>query len=80
MTAPPKPRLTPAEYLAIERDAPFKSEYYRGEMFAMAGATEEHCLVKDNLAREVGYQLKAGPCRVVTSDLRVCIDATGLYT
>jgi Uma2 family endonuclease len=80
MSAVPKPRLTPAEYLALERKAAFKSEFYRGEMFAMAGASEEHCLAKDNLAREVGNQLKGGPCRVVTSDLRVKVDATGLYT
>jgi Uma2 family endonuclease len=66
--------------LAIERKADRKSEYYRGEMFAMAGASEEHSLVKDNLAREVGYQLKGGPCRVVTSDMRVKVDVTGLYT
>ncbi len=31
------PRLTEAEYLAIERAAPFKSEFFGGEMFAMAG-------------------------------------------
>lgn len=26
------------EYLEIERDAGYKSEYYNGEIFAMAGA------------------------------------------
>src|SRR4051812_14840947 len=80
MSAVPKTKLTPAEYLAIERKAAGKSEFYRGEMFAMAGASEEHCLIKDNLAGEVRHQLKGGPCRVVTSDLRVKVDATGLYT
>src|SRR5947208_1446546 len=79
MSAVPKTKLTPAEYLAIERKAAFKSEFYRGEMFAMAGASEEHCLIKDNLAAEVRSQLR-GKCRVVTSDLRVKVDATGLYT
>jgi hypothetical protein len=29
--------LTPAEYLARERAAEFKSEFYKGEMFAMVG-------------------------------------------
>src|SRR2546423_14345577 len=80
MSAVPKVKLTPAEYLAVERKAEFKSEFYRGEMFAMAGASEEHCLIKDNLAREVGNQLKGTHCRVVTSDLRVKVDPTGLYT
>src|SRR3954451_2302339 len=80
MSAVTKPKLTPAEYLAVERKAAFKSEYLRGEMFAMAAASEEHCLIKDNLAGEVRQQLKGGPCRVVTSDLRVKVDVTGLYT
>jgi hypothetical protein len=35
----PKTFLTPEEYLEQERRAEFKSEYYQGETFAMAGAT-----------------------------------------
>ena len=46
----------------------------------MAGASWEHSLIKDNLARELGNRLLDGDCRVVTSDLRVKVDATGLYT
>ncbi len=80
MPANPKKLLTPQEYLAQERFAEFRSEYYRGEVFAMAGASPEHTLAKDNLAREAGTQLKNGPCLVMTSDMRVKVDATGLYT
>jgi Uma2 family endonuclease len=80
MSTVSKRLLSPQEYLARERLAKFRSEYYRGEMFAMAGVSWEHTLIKDNLAREAGQQLKNGPCRVLTSDLRVKIDATGLYT
>jgi Uma2 family endonuclease len=72
--------LSPQEYLARERQADFRNEFYRGEMFAMAGASWEHTLIKDNLALEAGTQLKNGPCRVATSDLRVKVHATGLYT
>jgi Uma2 family endonuclease len=75
-----KPLLTPQEYLARERKAEFRSEYYRGEMFAMAGTSWEHTLIKENIARHAGNQLNGGPCRIVTSDLRVNIPATGLYT
>ncbi|OWK38277.1 Uma2 family endonuclease [Fimbriiglobus ruber] len=39
MSAVPKRKLTPSEYLEIERRAEFKSEFFRGEMFAMAGAS-----------------------------------------
>jgi Uma2 family endonuclease len=63
-----------------ERRAPFRSEYYRGELFAKAGVNFVHNLIKVNLASEAGNQLKDGPCRVVTSDMRVKVDASGLYT
>lgn len=33
MSAVPKTKLTPAEYLAIERKVKFKSEFFNGEMF-----------------------------------------------
>lgn len=38
MSTAPNSRLTPAEYLAIERAAETRSEYFDGEMFAMSGA------------------------------------------
>jgi Uma2 family endonuclease len=80
MSTVPKPLLTPQEYLARERLADFRSEFYRGEMFAMAGASWEHTLIKDNMAGETRNQLKNGPCRVLTSDMRVKVSTTGLYT
>ena len=81
MSAVPKPRkLTVAEYLAIEAKAPTKSEFYDGDMFAMAGAAPEHCFVTENLSVELGGKLKGGPCRTVSSDLRLKVSWTGLYT
>jgi hypothetical protein len=38
MSTQPKSFLTPEEYLAIEREAETKSEYWNGEMFPMSGA------------------------------------------
>ena len=78
MSAVPIRLLTPEEYLAQERLAPFKSEFYRGEVFAMAGESFKHTRVKDNFARAAGNQLDPGPCAVLTSDMRVRIPATGL--
>jgi Uma2 family endonuclease len=80
MSTAPTRLLSPQEYLAQERQADFKSEYLRGEVFAMAGASYEHTLIKDNLARKAGNQLEGGPCHVLTSDMRVKVNPTGLYT
>lgn len=80
MSAIPRTMLTEADYLAIERKAEFKSEFYRGEMFAMAGASREHNVVKENLIGELYARLKGTPCRSFSSDQRVKVQATGLYT
>jgi Uma2 family endonuclease len=80
MSAVAKRLLTPAEYLAIERKAEYKSEFYRGEMFAMAGARYEHNAVKDNLFGNYFERLKGGPCRPISSDMKVKVSRTGLYT
>ncbi|MGA7236526.1 MAG: Uma2 family endonuclease [Bryobacteraceae bacterium] len=71
MSTQPKTFLTPEQYLAIEREAPYKSEYHAGEMLAMAGAREGHNLVSSNTVRELSGQLRARPCRVYGSDMRV---------
>jgi Uma2 family endonuclease len=73
-------RLTEAEYLALERAAEFKSEFYDGEMFAMAGGTAMHSLIATNIAGEVREKLKGGLCKAFTSDLRLKVETTGLFT
>jgi Uma2 family endonuclease len=80
MTIRPDVRLTPEEYLRIERAADWKSEYVDGEMFAMAGASYRHTIITGNLVRTLGNQLLKGPCTVSASDLRVATDRLRHYT
>jgi Uma2 family endonuclease len=80
MSSVPKHYLTPEEYLHRERKADFRSEYFRGEMFAMAGASANHNLIVSNCIETIGQQFKKKPCRVFPSDLKLRIEATGLYT
>jgi Uma2 family endonuclease len=80
MSAQAKAVLSPEEYLAIERNAEYKSEYFAGEMFAMAGASEAHILIVTNVVIELGNQLKSRPCRIYSNDMRVKVSQTGLYT
>jgi Uma2 family endonuclease len=81
MATQPKHPLTPEEYLVRERLAPTKSEYYRGEVFAMAGASERHNLIVTNLVLSLGTSLRGRNCRVYSSDMRVlvCDRCKGLY-
>jgi len=80
MSSQAKARLTSEEYLAIERQAPGKSEYFDGEMFAMAGASRRHNLIVLNIGAELRTQLQQRPWEVYSSDMRVKISRTGLYT
>jgi Uma2 family endonuclease len=70
MATQPK-TLTPAEFLAIERKAEFKSEYIRGEVFAMAGGTRNHSLIAGNVALQFRLQMRGRDCEVHGSDLRI---------
>jgi Uma2 family endonuclease len=73
-------RLSEAEFLQFERRAQSKSEFFDGEMFAMAGGTRTHSLIATNLTRELGNRLKGRPCVTCNADLRVKVEATGLLT
>ena len=75
-----KPRLTPEDYLAIERSAEFKSEYFDGEIFAMTGASRAHNTIVLNIGSEIRQHLKNRPCKAYVNDMRVKVSPTGLYT
>lgn len=76
----PKRKYTPEEYLALERQAEHRSEYYASEIFAMSGASEAHNLIAGNIFASLHTQLRGRPCRVYMSDMRVKVSPTGLYT
>lgn len=80
MSTVPKHSITPDEYLHRERLAEFRSEYFRGETFAMACASANHNLIVLNAGASLREQLKKKPCRVYPSDLKLRLEATGLYT
>jgi Uma2 family endonuclease len=80
MSVQPKPHYTPQEYLAREREAETKSEYFGGEIFTMAGASRAHNLIGVSVTRLIANHLEDGPCEVYANDMRVLIDATDLYT
>jgi Uma2 family endonuclease len=79
MSTQPKTFVRPEQYLAIEREAPYKSEYFNGEMFARAGVREGHDLIAGNVHGNLWTTFRSRPCRAYTSDMRVRTVA-GLYS
>ena len=79
MASAPEPRLSPAEYLARERAAQHKSEYFRGRVYAMAGASTSHNRIVRNILTHLDTQLRGKGCEVFPSDLRLSCPS-GLMT
>jgi Uma2 family endonuclease len=80
MAAQPQPRLTPQQYLELERAAEFRHEYYNGRMYAMPGGTYNHARITANLIGALFNVLEPTKCAVSSSDLRVRVSPDGLYT
>lgn len=63
--------LTPEEYLAWERKAPFKNEYLSGQILAMSGASLAHNLITGNIFNGLYNQLMERKCITFTGEMRV---------
>ncbi|MBN1606453.1 MAG: Uma2 family endonuclease [Polyangiaceae bacterium] len=73
-------RYTYADYVALELESPTKHEFLDGEIYAMAGGTEEHSALAAQVLRVLGNAIGGRPCRVHTSDLRIYVESIGLAT
>jgi len=79
MIALPNSSFPAAEYLAAERAAETKSEFFDGEMFAMAEITKNHERIVMNFGGELREKLKGRKGEPFATDLRVKVEANGLY-
>lgn len=80
MSVVPKIYISEEAYLLEERKALEKSEYYKGEVFAMSGASKEHNKIVASLIVAIGEHLKKKDCSFFPSDLRVYNSENTLYT
>lgn len=80
MSRPAEQFITAADYLALERQAETKSEYWNGGIYAMSGASLRHNRIVAGLATTLGAQLRRKPCEPFFGDMRVKVSPTGLYT
>src|SRR5258708_7523264 len=69
-----------ADYVALEMLSTSKHEFLDGEIYAMAGGSEEHSALAAEMVRALGNAVGDRPCRVHTSDLRIYVEAVGLAT
>lgn len=81
MALPATPSFTAEEYLALERAARNKHEFYDGYIVGMSGASRNHNRIQSNLIRILGTKMieTNRPCWVAGSDLRVKVSASRFF-
>lgn len=72
--------MTPEEYLVLEDASPYRSEFYDGAMIAMTDRSYDNAVINSNLIGMMGNLARQKPWRVLSSAMRVCIEAFPLYT
>ncbi len=77
---PQRNYISEEEYLDMEEVSPVKHEYFDGDIFQMAGASEKHNNIAGNIYGEVYNQVKKRPCKAYQNDMRLLVEKTGLYT
>jgi Uma2 family endonuclease len=80
MVTPRLHRYTYAQYVALERESPTKHEFFDGEIYAMAGGSEDHSAIATRILSTLDAAIGDRSCRGHTSDLRIYVEAVGLAT
>ncbi len=71
--------LTPDEYLSCEEKSDIKHEYRQGEVYAMAGASNNHVLITGNLFALLRFHIRGKNCRAYIADTKVKIESVNTY-
>ncbi|HNC67679.1 MAG TPA: Uma2 family endonuclease [Thauera aminoaromatica] len=67
----PAARFERADFFAWEAEQPMKHDYVAGEVFAQAGARQDHVVVALNIATSLRQKLRGTPCRTYISDMQL---------
>ena len=73
-------RYAPEEYFALENRSEVRHEYFEGEVFAMAGASVAHNLIKGNFIAGLRPGVRQRGCRYVDENVRLEVRENGFYT
>ena len=76
--------LTPEEYITLERKAipdaeTVRSEYVKGKIIAMSGASFAHNLITANISAGLHSRLRDSGCVAIANEMRVSTPSTSSY-
>ncbi|HRP24295.1 Uma2 family endonuclease [Thauera sp.] len=67
----PAPHFERRDFFAWEAEQPVKHDFVAGEVFAQAGARQDHVVVALNIATSLRQKLRGTPCRAYISDMQL---------
>lgn len=70
---------TPEDYLAFEREAETRHEFFDGEIYAIVGESLSHSRICANLMREAGNILKGRSCEALSPNMKVRTSSASLF-
>ena len=71
--------LTADEYLELEAQSDTKHEYIDGQVYAMAGASDNHVTIALNLATLLRSHVRGSGCRVYIADMKARIESLNRF-
>ena len=71
--------ISEQDYLENEKTTEFKNEYLNGEIWAMAGASDNHVTIAGNLSVLLKQKLKGKACRSYISAMKVKVASANAY-
>lgn len=81
MAVPAKKKsISISEYFEMEEKSDIRHEYYKGEIFAFAGASINHGRIIGNINSKFLQKLANKNCESFSSDLKVRIEEVDLFT
>jgi Uma2 family endonuclease len=72
-----KPWISPEEYLQGELLGEIRHEYFAGEVFAMAGASENHNHIAGNIFAALHVHLAGKKCAPFMNDMKAHVQSAG---
>ncbi len=71
--------FTASDFLAWDESQTLRHEYFQGEVFAMAGGSDNHATVIGNVFVPLRAHLKGTPCRVFMQDVKLNVEKANSY-
>ncbi|MDZ8184218.1 MAG: Uma2 family endonuclease [Nostoc sp. ChiSLP02] len=73
-------QYSPAEYLELEVNSEYRSEYIDGQIIPMTGGTPNHNQIAGNFYAALNFALKRQPYRVFVAEQRLWIPKKRIHT